>query len=887
MKMRKLIALMVAVMMLFGITAPAGGATLSDITGHWAQQEIQALYEQGIISGYDGKFDPEGKVTRAQFAKIIANAMKLVVEKPAQSTFNDVPGDKWYYDFVETAYRAGIVNGMGNSKFEPNANITREQIAAMFVRALGLEQEAKDKAGQALTVKDADQVSPWAVGYVAVAYERGLVNGRSDGSFDPKGDATRAEAAAIGKRFLDKVPGIFGTIQGRVSKKDSADGVKDASITVVGNGMKFVVKSDDKGLYTVMVPAGTYKLTANADGYFNLERDGVKVARAAGTTAQLVMVPRAEAGLAVTVIDGNAAPVDNARVALVDKDQKETVMTSAYKGIYQFTNVKPGEYTLKVSKDKHETVARGVVMTGQAKAEGVTLREYKEVAISGAIKNTKGEKVNADKVEFLDGEGRVIAAQTNVENYSVRDKLPSGNYTLLVSDAVYAVSRTNVAVEEGVNKTVDAALADGYTVTVNIKDATTLNPVTSEPKVEFISGNVVYNEATADKVYGTAISTRKLATGNYTIKVSGKYVVTKESAVIVGTADTTAMVQVEQGGTVNGTVYSGATKLEKAAVTLKTAAGTVVKTVETDANGKYEFPGLAAGNYKVEAVKAGYVNFASGEVKVEAGKDAVVEAPMAANPASLKISGFLRENVVNTLVTTGSVEVLDKDGKQVSLNDIPTGQYGLDLVPGTYTLIFRATGYETVVKSMEVKGEPIAQNIFMEVGGNAGVKVTVKDADTNGQVTTATVTAVDAYGKKVYTFTKDANGDYVNSKLPAGTYTVSVSAGSKFGGETKVTVAKAGTANVTVTVAAVKALKGKVVNTTGTVLEGDVVVIDAEGKVVNVVKTSAGNYVVSNLKTGSYAVKVLVDGYEVGMQTVTITATDVEKNNVNFVLGVR
>jgi hypothetical protein len=171
---------------------------------HWAWKYIESLVAKEIIKGYpDQTFRPANNITRAEFATIAVRALGLTMEKPAVPTFADVGAEVWSYGYVEAAAKAGLVKGYEN-KFRPNDQITRQEIAAVVVRAMGKENEAQAKMGEKLTFADAGKIATWAKGYVAVAAAQGLIEGYPDQTFGPLKNATRAETAAMVYRFLEK-----------------------------------------------------------------------------------------------------------------------------------------------------------------------------------------------------------------------------------------------------------------------------------------------------------------------------------------------------------------------------------------------------------------------------------------------------------------------------------------------------------------------------------------------------------------------------------------------------------------------------------------------------------------------------------------------------------
>ncbi|MBM7867469.1 leucine-rich repeat protein [Heliobacterium gestii] len=166
------------------------GGAIADIANHWAKESIEALLAKKAISGYpDGDFRPDNRITRAEFAAIIVKAFHL--QQKSGKSFNDT-ADHWANPFVTTANADGILNGYDNDCFGPDEPITREQMAVMVVKAAKL-QAATDPARFA----DDGKISSWAKNSINTAVKNNLISGYPDGAFQPQGNATRAEAAAL------------------------------------------------------------------------------------------------------------------------------------------------------------------------------------------------------------------------------------------------------------------------------------------------------------------------------------------------------------------------------------------------------------------------------------------------------------------------------------------------------------------------------------------------------------------------------------------------------------------------------------------------------------------------------------------------------------------
>jgi LysM repeat protein len=171
--------------------------TLNDIAGHWAQDNINKLVASGAIGGYpDSSFKPNATITRAEFATILVKAFDI--DRQSGKVFADTSGH-WAQEYISTAGLAGIVNGYTDNTFRPNDLVTREQMAAMIVKAAGLAP----KTGAA-QFADSSSISDWALNAVMAATENGVMKGYPDNTFKPQGNTTRAEAVTAILNALGK-----------------------------------------------------------------------------------------------------------------------------------------------------------------------------------------------------------------------------------------------------------------------------------------------------------------------------------------------------------------------------------------------------------------------------------------------------------------------------------------------------------------------------------------------------------------------------------------------------------------------------------------------------------------------------------------------------------
>ena len=168
-----------------------------DIEGvDWAAEAILALADQGIIHGTEpGMFEPDKAVTREEFIKILVGAMGLANAEYSHNAFIDVPEDAWYSSYVNIAQENGIVQGIGGGIFGVGQTITREDMVTMIYHALKLRNVALSSGVP--NFADASDISDYACTAVSALCELGAVNGVTAAEFQPRGSATRAQAAKV------------------------------------------------------------------------------------------------------------------------------------------------------------------------------------------------------------------------------------------------------------------------------------------------------------------------------------------------------------------------------------------------------------------------------------------------------------------------------------------------------------------------------------------------------------------------------------------------------------------------------------------------------------------------------------------------------------------
>lgn len=166
----------------------------------WAKDAILYLAEKEVVSGKEeGIFSPDDPVTRAEFTKMIVTAVNAPMAETGAG-FADVAESDWFYPYINAAQQAGLVMGDENNCFNPNAQITRQDMAVILYRAYEVN------AGSAeADFADAGEISAYALEAVAYFHAEGVIAGMGDGRFAPKDTATRAQAAVMLYNVMTKL----------------------------------------------------------------------------------------------------------------------------------------------------------------------------------------------------------------------------------------------------------------------------------------------------------------------------------------------------------------------------------------------------------------------------------------------------------------------------------------------------------------------------------------------------------------------------------------------------------------------------------------------------------------------------------------------------------
>ncbi|MCL1975850.1 MAG: S-layer homology domain-containing protein, partial [Firmicutes bacterium] len=181
--------------------------TFPDIHGHWGKSYIEFLAARHIVNGRtEDIFDPDGKITRAEFVKMLAETVDFLdMSSSVPAGFSDVPKSAWYAGYINWAAALGIVQGNTDGTFRPNNMINREQMAAMterFIRSLKFNIKATEKA---IDFTDQQQISSYAINAIRAMQQYAILAGNPDGSFKPQSPTSRSEAAKVITTLIEAI----------------------------------------------------------------------------------------------------------------------------------------------------------------------------------------------------------------------------------------------------------------------------------------------------------------------------------------------------------------------------------------------------------------------------------------------------------------------------------------------------------------------------------------------------------------------------------------------------------------------------------------------------------------------------------------------------------
>ena len=234
----------------------------------WYAEAVQYVYDNHLMSGTSPtKFEPNTVMSRAMVVQILYNKTGQPKVDDSNSSFTDVSKSDWYSRAVAWAYQSGYASGVGNNRFEPNANVTREQFAQFMYNYSGRPEMPVDVLSE---FPDSSSVT-WSKNAMAWAVSNKIINGSNENGVNylkPQNGATRAQAAAILKNYceMEKKQARFAILDLTVQGQKATVQVTASSVCTLT--IQFLDENTGNELNTsatTFVPAGTEMGEVTAD----------------------------------------------------------------------------------------------------------------------------------------------------------------------------------------------------------------------------------------------------------------------------------------------------------------------------------------------------------------------------------------------------------------------------------------------------------------------------------------------------------------------------------------------------------------------------------------------------------------------------------------------
>lgn len=205
---KRAIAILLIMAMLMGsfTFGVAANTIFKDVhSNDWFYEDVNFVESEGLMQGVgNGRFDPNGAATRAMMATIFWR-FEDTPEPAEMSGYRDVPNGQWYSDAIAWMKEVGLTNGAGNNKYGTNDPVTREELATFFYRYAIFKGYNVEEKNSLSNYSDCGKIHNWAIEGLSWANVNGIVSGRTPTMMAPQGTATRAEIAAMIHRFIVNV----------------------------------------------------------------------------------------------------------------------------------------------------------------------------------------------------------------------------------------------------------------------------------------------------------------------------------------------------------------------------------------------------------------------------------------------------------------------------------------------------------------------------------------------------------------------------------------------------------------------------------------------------------------------------------------------------------
>lgn len=456
-KLRRIYAAVMALAITISlVTVPVQAAEapqFSDVDGHWGEEAIVRWADYGVIEGSNGQFNPDAPITRAEMAAVIARLLGLT--ETAENTFTDVEAGAWYAQAILQCAAAGIIQG-SNGMANPNGTLTRQEAAVMLGRALGIQPDEGDVA-----FLDGEQVAGWAAGYVSAMSDRGILSGVGGNQFAPLEDINRASVVTVLNNAVTAYanePGATVQASGGIALVVAED------VTVTGTAEDVLI-----------VAGGDVTVAADVSGSVTVSAEGADVTVAENAVVGTVAV---SGGSAAVTVEADASV---STLAVAESASGASVTVAADAAVETVTVAAP-ESSVTVSGsvgavEAAETAGNADITVGaDATVDSIaTAAAGTDITVSGTVEtvtvaDTAGETTITANNGAQVGSVTTAGAGTSVE---ANRGAAIDSVTTTGADTTVSGSGTVTAVEAAEGSTGASVTTSGTTVENNSSESVT------------------------------------------------------------------------------------------------------------------------------------------------------------------------------------------------------------------------------------------------------------------------------------------------------------------------------------------------------------------------------------------------------------------------------
>ncbi|MED4452355.1 carboxypeptidase regulatory-like domain-containing protein, partial [Metabacillus fastidiosus] len=597
------------------------------------------------------------------------------------------------------------------------------------------------------------------------------------------------------------------------------------------------------------------------------------------------------AAISGTIINqANGTAIPNATVTLLQNGNPVATTASNSSGLYSFTNVTPGSYTISVNNPPNfsPNSVNINVANGQSLTQNIFLTPVPST-IQGTI-TSNGNPIPNATVTLTNNSGILISqTTTNVAGSYSFENIPPSSYTVSVLENTFQSQTRGVITGPGQTVTANFTLQPNPgSITGTVTNALTSASIAGAT-VQLLNNQGVFLDSTITNSNG-AYTFAGLAPAQYLVRASAPDFGTNtvSSSVTSNTVTTTNILLQPNPGTITGTLtdLSTGAVVSGATIQLINSLGLIINTAVTDGNGVYVFNNVLPGSYNLSFIANGYSNGRAGAI-VNSNQTTIVNASLTRLAGSL--SGTVLNNN-NEPVAGAQITVFQNNIQVASAITDANGNYLIpNLSPGSYVVVTTADNFITnTVSTTITNGETTVVNFSLQpLPGTLSGQIT----DSNGNPIAGATVSIQlgtGAGIAIGSTATNSNGTYTITGLAPGNYIVNASA---FNFQTAVSGASISSNITTIVNLALAAtpgsITGQITNAeTGTPIIGaniEVRVLDSSGAVIStVLSDQSGKYLVNGLAPGPYTLIISSANFQTTAVSEIVTAGQTTAANISL-----